>query len=121
MTSRNYIESMIQRAAVRELRILLPRPCRVFHVPNGGQRNLIEAKHLKNLGVERGVADICVLLPGRVAWLEVKAPGQKQRPEQKQFEADVTVLGMEYLHIESDLQAIRWAKAKLLEMERDRG
>lgn len=30
----------------------------MFHVPNGGSRNLIEAKNLKKMGVRAGVPDI---------------------------------------------------------------
>ena len=30
----------------------------LFHIPNGGSRNLIEARHLKEQGVKAGVPDI---------------------------------------------------------------
>lgn len=36
-----------------ELRLL-------FHIPNGGSRNQIEAKHLKAQGVKPGVPDLCL-------------------------------------------------------------
>lgn len=32
----------------------------LFHVPNGGKRNEIEAKHMKEQGVKRGVPDLCL-------------------------------------------------------------
>lgn len=36
-----------------ELRLL-------YHIPNGGSRNQIEAKHLKAQGVKSGVPDLCL-------------------------------------------------------------
>lgn len=36
-----------------ELRLL-------YHIPNGGSRNQIEAKHLKAQGVKAGVPDLCL-------------------------------------------------------------
>ncbi len=32
----------------------------LFHIPNGGRRDLIEAKHLKEQGVKKGVPDLCL-------------------------------------------------------------
>lgn len=32
----------------------------LFHIPNGGRRDPIEAKHLKQQGVKRGVPDLCL-------------------------------------------------------------
>ena len=35
----------------------------MYAVPNGGSRNLIEARHLKEQGVMAGVPDICLPVP----------------------------------------------------------
>ena len=35
----------------------------MFHIPNGGSRNLIEAHNLKTQGVRPGVPDICLPVP----------------------------------------------------------
>lgn len=35
----------------------------MYAVPNGGSRNLIEARHLKERGVMAGVPDICLPVP----------------------------------------------------------
>lgn len=46
----------------------------VFHVPNGGSRNAMEASNLKTQGVLAGVPDLCIVLPNRrVIWVEMKA------------------------------------------------
>lgn len=34
-----------------------------YHIPNGGSRNPIEARHLKEQGVKPGVPDICLPVP----------------------------------------------------------
>jgi hypothetical protein len=45
----------------------------LFHVPNGGGRNLIEAAHLKAQGVKPGVPDICLPVPsGRFTALYIE-------------------------------------------------
>jgi hypothetical protein len=53
-----------------------PELCMMFHVPNGGSRNQIEAKHLKISGVKSGVPDIFLPVPrGNVhgLWIEMKS------------------------------------------------
>ena len=47
----------------------------MFHIPNGGSRDLIEARHMKEQGVKAGVPDICLPVPsGRYTalYLELK-------------------------------------------------
>lgn len=56
-----------------------------FHVPNGGQRDLREAKRLKQSGVKAGVHDLFFLRPtqfesgvwGLLFGMELKEPGGK--------------------------------------------
>lgn len=40
-----------------------PELALLFHVPNGGSRNRIEAARLKGQGVKPGVPDICLPVP----------------------------------------------------------
>lgn len=35
----------------------------LFHVPNGGKRNVVEAARLKAMGVKAGVPDLCLPVP----------------------------------------------------------
>lgn len=37
----------------------------MYHIANGGSRNPIEAKHLKEQGVKPGIPDICLPVPAR--------------------------------------------------------
>lgn len=72
----------------------------VFAVPNGGSRNLIEARNLKAQGVMAGVSDLILLLPSRkVYFIELKNPNGKgrQSPAQCEFEDSVRAMGHEYL------------------------
>ena len=36
---------------------------KIFHIPNGGSRNKIEAARLKAQGVKKGVPDLCLPVP----------------------------------------------------------
>ena len=71
----------------------------VFAVPNGGSRNLREARNLKMQGVTAGVSDLIILLPKKIFFVELKNPNGKgrQSPAQKEFEETVSALGFEYL------------------------
>ena len=37
-----------------------PELALLFHIPNGGTRDAIEGRHLKQQGVKRGVPDLCL-------------------------------------------------------------
>lgn len=54
-------ESLFRWAAYN--RVKYPELELMYHVPNGGGRNLIEAAHLKAQGVKPGVPDICLPVP----------------------------------------------------------
>ena len=40
-----------------------PELALLYHCPNGGTRNPVEARHLKEQGVKPGVPDICLPVP----------------------------------------------------------
>ena len=65
----------------------------MFHIPNGGSRNVIEAKNLKKQGVKPGVPDICLPVP-RWGWhglfIELKRQkGGRATPEQLEYIEDL--------------------------------
>ena len=43
----------------------MPELALLYHITNGGSRNLIEARKLKGQGVRKGVPDICLPVPRR--------------------------------------------------------
>ena len=69
----------------------------IFAVPNGGSRNIIEAKKLKATGVLAGVSDlICITPKGEIFFLELKTQKGIQSDSQKEFEAAALSAGYGY-------------------------
>lgn len=59
----------------------------VYHIPNGGKRNVAEAAHLKRLGVRAGVPDLCIpVARGRYHSLYVEMKAGRGKPTEKQVE-----------------------------------
>lgn len=61
-------ESQEQRALFEWARWMerrYPALALLYHVPNGGSRNAIEARNLKLQGVKPGVPDICLPVPNK--------------------------------------------------------
>lgn len=68
----------------------------LFHVPNGGSRNVIEASKLKRLGVKAGVSDLCLPYPKGIyhgLFIEMKYGKNKQQGSQKKFLSDMAYAG----------------------------
>ena len=60
----------------------------VVAIPNAARRSLRLGARMKAEGLQSGVADLCIMLPGgRVAWLELKTDRGRQSLAQKGFEA----------------------------------
>lgn len=60
-------------------RVKYPALDLLFAIPNGGRRDLIEAKHLKEQGVKPGVPDICLPVPsGRYTALFIELKRRKK-------------------------------------------
>ena len=81
-------ESVLQQQCVQWFRVAFPMYL-IFAVPNGGFRNKIEAKRMKNEGVVAGVADLVILRNnGRhgALFIEMKHGAGKQTEKQKEFE-----------------------------------
>lgn len=83
-------------------------PGLLFHVPNEGKRNRLEAASLAALGVMAGVADFVLLLPnGRVHLIELKSESGTMNPEQQAFMAAACALGHTYSVVRT-LTEFRW-------------
>jgi hypothetical protein len=54
----------------------------VWHTPNGGRRDRIEAARLKALGVLRGIPDLLLLRDGHLYGLELKSEDGRPSPAQ---------------------------------------
>lgn len=88
-----------------------------FHVPNGGQRDLREAKRLKQSGVKAGVPDLMFLGYQRFYCLELKEPGGKGRlsPAQRDMHPRLVAAGATALAtLDSLADAKSWCIANSL-------
>lgn len=68
-----------------------------FHVPTGEFRRKATAGRLKAMGTKAGIADLLFILPGgKLAAIEIKKPGGRQSPAQKDWQAEIESLGVPY-------------------------
>lgn len=59
----------------------------IFHIPNGGSRNVAEAANLKRQGVKAGVPDLCVpLARGKYHGLYIEMKAKNGRLSSKQVD-----------------------------------
>lgn len=68
----------------------------LFHIPNGGKRNALEAAHLKRQGVKAGVPDLFLPVPRGVyhgLFIELKVGKNKQTENQKHWQQLLTEQG----------------------------
>jgi len=82
-------------AALRKRWHLLPDEARpiVFHIPNGGSRNALEATNLKTQGVLAGIPDLQIVLPGGGGvWVEMKAEDGRVSKKQVDVHAHLRAL-----------------------------
>lgn len=79
-----HIEDDIQTACIRWFRLQYPNRI-IFHIPNGGRRNIREAARLKKQGVLAGVPDLFIPEPINYfgLFIEMKSPDGKLSENQK--------------------------------------
>ena len=83
---RNDPEGDLQKSIIEYATNNLPG-IQVAHVPNGGKRNIKEAIRFKSLGVLPGMPDLVLWTTGgRQGWIELKAPGRKDKTTNSQKE-----------------------------------
>lgn len=67
-------EQEFQISLVSGLRKLLPSGWLLHHSPNGGYRTQVEAAKFRTMGVVAGWPDLILVGPGKVVFMELKAP-----------------------------------------------
>lgn len=71
-----------QQPSIREK---WPELALLHHIPNGGTRDAIEGKHLKQQGVKSGVPDLCLPAPrGDYHGLYIEMKNEEGKPSQDQ-------------------------------------
>ena len=67
------------------IRAQWPELALLFHIPNGGTRDAVEGKHLKQQGVKKGVPDLCLPVPsGKYHGLFIEMKTDKGRASDAQ-------------------------------------
>lgn len=86
VTEAQHQSALFMWAAQPSIREKWPILARMYHIPNGGARDEVEAANLKRQGVKRGVPDLCLPTPRgpyHGMYIELKrADGGKTSPDQ---------------------------------------
>jgi hypothetical protein len=91
-------EFRLSLAVADFLRLTVPAEIPWTHIGHGEIRDKRTAAKLKAMGLKPGWADYVFILPGgRAAFVELKAPGNYQTPDQRAFEQSVVAAGALYL------------------------
>lgn len=94
-------EHKIQCSCVRYFRLKYPHLRNMlFAVPNGGRRDAITGARLKEEGATSGVSDLILLKSNRFyggLCIEMKKPGGRQSPAQKEWQKDAEANGAKYV------------------------
>jgi hypothetical protein len=92
--------------------VLPPAEYKIWHTPNGGFRDEVEAGKLKRMGVLAGVADLIIMgLTRRLFFLEVKTKTGRLSRAQKDFRDFCLLVGYPFAVVRS----VEDARAFLLE------
>ena len=95
-----HVESKTQIICVKWFRYQYPALDPIFFsVPNGGKRNLTEAKILKAEGAKAGVSDLLLLYPNdkfNFLAVEMKTKTGVQSNNQKDWQKKIEALGGKY-------------------------
>lgn len=86
MTEAQHQANVFKWSRQPSVRSKWPELALLFHIPNGGTRDPVEGKHLKQQGVKRGVPDLCLpVARGRYhgLYIEMKTPLGCTTPEQE--------------------------------------
>jgi len=97
MNRRGTPEADLQRAVVTALRFALPKEAIIHHCANevteAGPRGAKRQAILAGMGVHAGFADLMVLCPGRVLFLELKSLKGRLSPTQEGFRDSMLAQG----------------------------
>lgn len=63
MTEAQHQANVIKWSQQPHIRSRWPELALLFHIPNGGTRDAVEGRHLKQQGVRSGVPDLCLPVP----------------------------------------------------------
>jgi len=106
-------EAALQKRIVQ---FLLMNDAFYFSLPNEGKRSPIMGAHLKAMGLYPGIADLAIIVDGKIHFLEVKAPDGVQSASQRDFQARCVMLNIPYQCVFSLTEALstlaKWGAIK---------
>jgi hypothetical protein len=83
-------ESQEQQGFITWFRLKYPSIL-IFHIPNGGYRNIVTGQRLKKEGVVAGIPDLYI--PRAKIWIEMKTSTGKLSPEQVEMHRYLRAIG----------------------------
>ena len=110
-------ESNIQIACIKYFRLQYPEYL-CFSVPNGGIRTQKNARILKAEGLLAGVADLIIVLPNKVLFIEIKTEKGRQQQTQKDFQNKVEALEHDYYVCRSFDEFVQTVEQKIKKNKR---
>lgn len=88
MTEAQHQANVIKWSQQPHIRAQWPELYGLHHIPNGGTRDPIEGRHLKEAGVKRGVPDLCLPVARggyHALYIEMKSETGRATREQKEW------------------------------------
>jgi len=86
MTEAQHQATIMKWSRQPDIRSKWPELALLYHIPNGGTRDAIEGRHLKQQGVKRGVPDLCLPVARgayHALYVELKTDTGRATAEQK--------------------------------------
>lgn len=104
MTSEDQLQAKIVKAYNNKYCLKFHNPRNlIFSVPNGGQRNKIEAMKMQATGLLAGVSDLIIIHFGVIHFVELKKEGEKPRANQLEFAERVKSNGFSWLYFDNEI------------------
>lgn len=114
MTEAQHQAEVIKWSQHPAVRSMYPELKLLHHIPNGGRRDPVEAKHLKQQGVKKGVPDLFLPSPRSLyhgLYIEMKTETGTSTPEQKWWQEELRQRGyyVEECHgCQSAVRVLEW-------------
>lgn len=113
-TEAQHQTAVIKWSQQPHIRARYPELALLFHIPNGGTRDSVEGKHLKQQGVKKGVPDLCLPVPKGIyhaLYIEMKTEKGRTTSDQEWWGNSLLLQGnmWEVCHgWESAVRVLEW-------------
>jgi hypothetical protein len=97
-------EAALQKKIVQ---FLMMNDAFYFSIPNEGKRSVVMGAHLKQMGLIPGIADLGIVVDGKIHFLEVKDKDGVQSASQRDFQARCLIEKIPYQCVFSLTEALK--------------